>query len=75
MAEALTKCPKCGNETLDVPSGDAPDQEVRCTSCGAVVGKRSDFTSDMQKREEAFVKEEVADKVDRSLPGSDTTKK
>ena len=44
MAEALTKCPKCGNETLDVPSGDAPDQEVRCTSCGAVVGKRSDFT-------------------------------
>ncbi|MDF3919309.1 MULTISPECIES: hypothetical protein [Salinicola] len=75
MAEALTQCPKCGNKTLDVPAGDAPDQEVRCTSCGAVVGKRSDFTSDMQKREETFVKEEVADKVDRSLPGSNTTKK
>jgi len=74
MTESITRCPKCGQPSLDVPSGDTPDQEVRCTSCGAVVGKRSDFTSDMQKREDTFVKEEIADEVERALPSGDASK-
>jgi|GEM_PF-2313399 len=72
MAETHTKCPKCGQESLEVTAGDTQGQEVRCTSCGAVVGKRSDFTSDMQKREDNFVKQEIADKFDKTLPGDDS---
>ncbi|WP_110655732.1 hypothetical protein [Salinicola halimionae] len=72
MTEAHAKCPKCGQESLDVTNGDTQNQVVRCTSCGAVVGKRSDFTSDMQKREDDFVKEEIADKFEKTLPGDET---
>ncbi|WP_110643091.1 hypothetical protein [Salinicola sp. CPA57] len=74
MAEAHAQCPKCGQQTLDVPSGDAPDEQVHCVSCGAIVGKKSDFTADMQKREETFVKEEIADGVEKALPGGDASK-
>ncbi|MGM8849942.1 hypothetical protein ACS8E6_05455 [Salinicola halophyticus] len=72
MAEAQTKCPKCGQESLEVAAGDTQGEEVHCTSCGAVVGKRSDFTNDMQKREDKFVKQEIADKFDQTLPGDDS---
>jgi uncharacterized Zn finger protein len=71
MAETHSKCPKCGQESLEVATGDTRGEEVHCTSCGAIVGKRSDFTSDMQKREDKFVKHEIADKFDETLPGDD----
>ncbi|WP_110692118.1 hypothetical protein [Salinicola halophyticus] len=71
MAQRPTKCPKCGQESLEVATGDTQGDEVHCASCGAVIGERSDFTSDMQKREDKFVKQEIADKFDQTLPGDD----
>jgi len=78
MTDTVTRCPQCGSESLRIPPGDAPDQEVRCGACGAVVGKKAEFTSDMQKREEKYikreekyVKNEVADSVEKGLPGDE----
>ncbi|WP_110650187.1 zinc ribbon domain-containing protein [Salinicola peritrichatus] len=71
MTDTVTRCPQCGSESLQIPPGDAPDQEVRCGACGAIVGKKAEFTSDMQKREEKYVKNEVADSVEKGLPGDE----
>lgn len=70
MSSTPAQCPKCGSTNLRVPPRDAPDQKVECEACGATVGKRPDLDRDPQGQEE-FVKEEVADAIDKGLPGSD----